>query len=394
MAISSSASSIRVSRSYSITCLQLARRYVLAICAGIHARAPRHRPRPEVDSPCHRRPATALIDPAAQIGVQLLQLLLQPIHVRLTRPARTLQQLIGLRIGEVRIKVPAAAAASSRCVSAAPCGVAGKPPPRNPLRFERQPGIHPAQPEHQFGTRQRHARRCKLATQLARVHAQCNAAPNVHRIGQDTRGPPRRNPCPLASRHARCDSDARRLDQASTVRRIERTATIQHPAAERPVEHFDSQTFRPSGQAFAANATPACPTRDGDRPQVKAFIGPIEPHMLLVLTGLAVQALEQPAWPRSASGGRLKIYAVTVEHLFHGAFGQTGVLALKQPDPFIVPTAAAPHNGWLNSSALALGSASSFEFLIDLETADGIGQQRRRRHVRHASGAACRRRPR
>ena len=57
--------------------------------------------------------------------------------------------------------------------------------------------------------------------------------------------------------------------------------------------------------------------------------------MLLILAGLAVQALEQLAWPRSV-GRCLDVHAIAVEHLFDGAFGQVGVFPLKQPDPFML----------------------------------------------------------
>jgi len=72
-----------------------------------------------------------------------------------------------------------------------------------------------------------------------------------------------------------------------------------------------------------------------NRAQVQAFIGPVEPDMLLIFARFIVQPPEHPH--RFGSIDRpFDLHARTVEDLLHNRFRQTGVLALEQADPFMI----------------------------------------------------------
>ncbi|MNN04018.1 hypothetical protein D3C81_1167330 [compost metagenome] len=114
------------------------------------------------------------------------------------------------------------------------------------------------------------------------------------------------------------------------------------------------------------------------RANVQAFIGTIEPHMLLILQGLLVQLLE--CLPHACSvHPALEVHAIALEHLFDGAPGQARVLPLEQPHPLMFRVLKRLVPGGKQLGARALRHCRLPEFLIDPESADGIGQQGRRR---------------
>ena len=76
--------------------------------------------------------------------------------------------------------------------------------------------------------------------------------------------------------------------------------------------------------------------------------------------------------------GPIDVNSRTVEDLLHGAFRQTLVFTLKQANPLLVRVLERLISG-VEQSGPCLRVGDDFEFLIELEACDGVGEQRRRR---------------